>query len=414
MSEESARYFAQGEIKAIQTGSHWTHGKQTPNDPELAIVHILVNGLTEAGRELYDELAGKLMSDGMDRAAAEKKAMAELLHRYPIAECKATDQSETIPEKPQPTEPLKHEGAAGLAEYTRRGIRLLPCVPVEEDPKRYRPIVGKGKWGDVATSDIDRITEYQAGALWPNELIHHFRFIPKSAKVACLDVDQGHSNGADGEANLDRLLRARGFDPKPPLLRDLCSFPVRVETPSGGLHLYFAYNGPSIPKAELISGVEVFHVDPLTAGGSRKTNGEYILYGCLDTAPPLLPELLAIITGGEQTRTVPPLSQYRTGNSRSDNDKEELKTRLRQYVKAKGITITKKGSQEWINCPLHDDSEPSMMINTTGRYAGICKCYGCGASLNVFGLARALAGIPEGKKYFPKVAEEIKNTLGTG
>jgi hypothetical protein len=55
-----------------------------------------------------------------------------------------------------------------------------------------------------------------------------------------------------------------------------------------------------------------------------------------------------------------------------------------------------------------------MQINLTGRYAGILKCYACGASLNVFSLARKMAGIPNGKKYFPQVAQEIKTTLGIG
>jgi hypothetical protein len=47
-------------------------------------------------------------------------------------------------------------------------------------------------------------------------------------------------------------------------------FPVRVETPSGGLHLYFLYNGPPIKKMKIAEGVEVFSIDPLTAAGSRK------------------------------------------------------------------------------------------------------------------------------------------------
>jgi hypothetical protein len=146
---------------------------------------------------------------------------------------------------------------------------------------RYRPIVGKEKWNDTATADIERIKKYISGALWPNQPIHLFRFIPKEAKLICLDIDKNHSDSADGENNLYRLLRAKGYDPLPPLLRDLPSFPVRVDTPSGGIHLYFSYNGPDIKKAKLAEGVEVFHIDPLTAAGSRKGNGGYTLYGNL-------------------------------------------------------------------------------------------------------------------------------------
>jgi len=179
------------------------------------------------------------------------------------------------------------------------------------------------------------------------------------------------------------------------------------------LHLYFSYNGPPVKKVVLAEGVEVFHVDPLAVGGSSKGNGAYILNGCLDDAPPLPVELLEIIADNGQQRQAPKNTAYRrTNNVRGSDDKELLKARLLEYIKKKGITVTKKGGTEWINCPLHDDGEPSMQINDKGRYAGILKCYACGASLNVFGLARIMAGLPDGKKYFPQVAREIKTTLG--
>jgi len=210
-------------------------------------------------------------------------------------------------------------------------------------------------------------------------------------------------------------MRARGYDPLPPPLRDLQAFPVRAETPNGGIHLYFSYNGQPVEKAALAESVEVFHADPLTAAGSEKENKAYTLYGELDEAPPLPAELLEIITANKKQRQAPDCPAYRRNSGASGGyDKELLKSRLLEYVRKKGIKVTKKGGKEWINCPLHDDGEPSMQINTSGRYAGILKCYACGASLNVFGLARIMAGLPDGKKYFPQVAQEIKNTLGTG
>ena len=248
-----------------------------------------------------------------------------------------------------PAEPPKYEGNAALAEYVKRKIKLMPCVPVEDDPKRYRPIVGKDKWDSTATSDIDRIKKYQDGTLWPNVTVCLFRFIPSEAGLLCLDIDKNHSDGADGEANFYRLLRARGYDPLPLMLRDLRAFPVRVETPNGGLHLYFSYNGQAIKKAKLAEGIEVFHVDPLTAAGSRKESGEYVLYGELDNAPPLPAELLEIITDNNtSTHTAPKeITRLNKSSVRGNDDKELLRPRLREYISARGIAIHDSRSGAW-------------------------------------------------------------------
>jgi len=415
MGEETAAYFARQEVQSIVDGKHWTHGKPTPPDPQAVIIAALAEyELTADERDAYSEAAGKYACN-MDRSAAESRAMAEVLYRRQYSGGQGGKTRTAAPEIPPETAPRKYEGIAALVEYTKRGIRLMPCVPVEEDLKKYRPIVGKEKWDGKATADIELIKKYTSGALWPNTPIRLFRFIPAEAGLLCLDIDKGHGNAVDGEAEFYRLVRARGYDPLPPLLRDLQAFPVRVETPSGGLHLYFSYNRLSIKKAALAESVEVFHVDPLTAAGSEKESKAYTLYGELDEAPPLPAELLEIITNNKKQRQAPDYPSCRR-NSRAcgGDDKELLKSRLFEYVQKKGIKVTKKGGKEWINCPLHDDGEPSMQINTSGKYAGILKCYACGASLNVFGLARIMAGLPDGKKYFPQVAREIKNTLGIG
>jgi hypothetical protein len=413
---ETAARFAQGEISAILAGNHWTHGKPTPPDPQAAIIACLLEyELSADEKEQFTERAGILEFDAhMDRATAESRAMAEVLHRrHGAVERRETCTAD--PEIPPEPEPRKYEGSAALTEYTKRGIKLMACVHVENDQKKFRPIVGNDKWDSKATADIELIKKYMSGVLWPNVPIRLFRFIPYEADLSCLDIDKGHGNGVDGEAEFYRLIRAHGYDPLPPLLRDLQAFPVRVETPSGGLHLYFSYNGPPIKKAVLAESIEVFNVDPLTAAGSEKENKPYILYGNLDEAPPVPAELLEIITNNKKQRQALDFSRLRgNSSSRNGDDKELLKSRLLEYIKKKGIKTTKKGGKEWINCPLHDDSEPSMQINTSGRYAGILKCYACGASLNVFGLARIMAGLPDGKKHFPQVAQEIKNTLGTG
>jgi hypothetical protein len=82
VSGAMARHFAQGETAAIRAGRHWTRGKQTPDDPEQAIVKALENELSGAERDVYTELAGKYEFDAkMARAAAEIRAMAEVLFR---------------------------------------------------------------------------------------------------------------------------------------------------------------------------------------------------------------------------------------------------------------------------------------------------------------------------------------------
>jgi hypothetical protein len=130
-------------------------------------------------------------------------------------------------------------------------------------------------------------------------------------------------------------------------------------------------------------------------------------------APPLPTELLAIINEAGQPHTAPEKPRQ-AGNGIEGDDKAALKMRLREYITARGIAITQKGGLEWIRCPLHDDDSPSMLINVSGKYAGILKCHACGASLDVFSFARITAGLPEGKKYFPQAIKEVRTALGIG
>ena len=64
------------------------------------------------------------------------------------------------------------------------------------------------------------------------------------------------------------------------------SFPCYVQTPSGGFHLYFKYEGPELKLRELAPGVEIKEWQ-ITCPGSRRENGDYILHGELNNAPPL-------------------------------------------------------------------------------------------------------------------------------
>jgi hypothetical protein len=64
------------------------------------------------------------------------------------------------------------------------------------------------------------------------------------------------------------------------------SFPCYVQTPSGGFHLYFKYEGPELKLQNIGPSVEIKEFQ-ITPQGSRKENGEYILHGELNDAPPL-------------------------------------------------------------------------------------------------------------------------------
>ncbi|MDR1618458.1 MAG: hypothetical protein LBS06_05345, partial [Treponema sp.] len=81
---EAASHFAQGEIRAILAGNHWTHGKPTPADPQA----LIMAALSPEEREASTERAGVLEYDaGLSRAEAEGRALREILTRsYPAPE----------------------------------------------------------------------------------------------------------------------------------------------------------------------------------------------------------------------------------------------------------------------------------------------------------------------------------------
>jgi hypothetical protein len=313
-------------------------------------------------------------------------------------------------------------GSDILAEYTRRGIRLMPCVPCDGDPHRYRPIAGNKHADRIRTADIYRISQYRAGTLWPYQKIELFRFTPADHDLAVLDIDCGHRENQDGIKTFFRIFKMMKIDPLPPILRDLRGFPSYADTPSGGVHLYFRYKGPPLKKHK-IADVEIFHTDPITAAGSRKYNGEYVLHGNIDQAPPLPPEILALIHGEKGGPALPkprrhipvpdhPVFVRGSPGRMAEADKEMIKGRLRDYLLARGIAITKKDNKEYISCLCHSENTPSMLINTSGKYKNTLHCFGCGASLDIFGAARVVTGIGDRDKDFPRVIAEVESALG--
>jgi hypothetical protein len=106
-----------------------------------------------------------------------------------------------------------------------------------------------------------------------------------------LDIDCNHRSGGDGLENLYRHLESIG-KPRallPAFMRDIDHgrFPFHVQTPSGGLHLYFKYTGRYI-TGSLAPDVELKN---LQVSAGWKEGKPYILSGNIEDAP-LLPAFI--------------------------------------------------------------------------------------------------------------------------
>jgi hypothetical protein len=257
---ETAAHFAQGEIKAILAGNHRTHGKPTAPDPQS----LIIEALAPEDREQFTERAGMLEYDaGLSRTEAEARALREIISRkYPA------------PEKPvyQGSAAIKKTLAAGI------GIKEFFAKSKDNDPAAY-------------TTDVQEIA-----ALW-NQGKRRFKAFVRGRFLA-VDVDR-HPGKADGLENFYKLF-PRGILPEE--LRNLPeSFPCYTQTPSGGFHFYFRYEGPELKLRELAPGVEIKEWQ-ITAPGSRRENGGYILHGDLNEAPPLYGLLIDRIGGVKQKK----------------------------------------------------------------------------------------------------------------
>jgi hypothetical protein len=251
MSGASALHFAQGEITAIQEGRHWTHGKPTAPDPQ----RLVFQTLSDDEREQLTERAAILEHDGgLNRANAEARAITEIIKRkYPVPTA--------APEKPQAvyqgSAAIKHTISAGI------GIKEFFAKSKDNDPTAY-------------TTDLQEIAD-----LWREGKRRFKAFI--HGRFLAVDIDRKPGK-ADG---LESFYRIFPRETMPEALRDIPeSFPCYTETPSGGYHLFFKYGGEELKLRELAAGVEIKEWQ-ITAPGSRRENGDYILHGDLNEAPPL-------------------------------------------------------------------------------------------------------------------------------
>jgi hypothetical protein len=244
-TRETALHFAQGEIRAILAGNHWTIGKLTAPDPQ----HLIIEALAPEDREQFTERAGILEYDaGLSRTDTEARALQEIFSRK-------------YPEPPR----SEYQGSAAIKKTLAAGIPLKDfyAKSKDNDPAAY-------------TTNVQEIA-----ALW-NQGKRRFKVFVRGRFVA-VDIDR-HPGKADG---LETFYRLFPRETLPTELQNLPgSFPCYVQTPSGGYHLYFRYEGPELKLRELAPGIEIKEWQ-VTAPGSRRENGDYILHGEFADAPPL-------------------------------------------------------------------------------------------------------------------------------
>jgi hypothetical protein len=158
------------------------------------------------------------------------------------------------PEPPRP----KYRGPAAIKKTLAAGIGIKEffAKSKDNDPAAY-------------TTGVQEIA-----ALW-NQGQRRFKAFVRGRFVA-VDIDR-HPGKVDGLENFYKLFPRETL---PVELQDLPgSFPCYVQTPSGGFHLYFSYEGPELKLRELAPCVEIKELQ-ITSPGSRRENGDYILYHC--------------------------------------------------------------------------------------------------------------------------------------
>lgn len=216
------------------------------------------------------------------------------------------------------------------------GDRVQPCVKVYDD--NHTPI---------AANHIKTTTELKA---WKDKGIMIFALYPCFNNLLILDLDgaDGHSNKVDGITNFKHLISTT---PLNNTLKAYCAnfpynFPCYVETPHGGIHLYFnaKYITDSIKKVfdtQRLNplNIEIKYNTQVTAAGSIRGGKQYILRGALQNAPKATFDLLDALTKAQ------PKPQTYTAQ------RETYKSYNKPYTKKSGgrakWNATAEGVIEW-------------------------------------------------------------------
>jgi hypothetical protein len=173
-----------------------------------------------------------------------------------------------------------------------KGIALLPVWPTGKNPK-----VKSGTW-DTIGGIKGWITSRSEAKKW-NTTAWGLR--PENGGFAVLDVDR--KNGKDGIESLKFAFKDN------PAAQDFLTqitsgtFPAWVQTPSGGFHFYFRYEGLPIKKVNLFVGVEFFNANGyVLAPGSIKNDKIYQFYGNMEKAPDVPDFLFTAIKEYQEAR----------------------------------------------------------------------------------------------------------------
>jgi hypothetical protein len=243
--------------------------------------------LTSAEKDLLEERAGVLEYEaGYSRGEAEKAALRQILDaRFSSSASIEGHQSAQEARRASlcPSEATLHGEAPNKAVFS--GIEALRYFTAHSVP--VKPFYTPGADADARTYSAE--TPLEAGKRY--KVYIRGRFL-------VLDIDRNHKDGGDGVKNLYKHLESIG-KPRPLLpafMQDLENgvFPFYMETPHGGLHLYFRYTGPYV-VGSLAPDVELKNLQ-VSAGyklfpGSGGQLKPYILHGNIEDAP-LLPAFI--------------------------------------------------------------------------------------------------------------------------
>lgn len=137
-------------------------------------------------------------------------------------------------------------------------------------------MVPKQKWV-ARDSECQPIVSYTKNTHYTNDI----GFVLENLLV--IDVDVGHAEGVDGRVSFDKWVKSHAEEEQAQIKADMLDT-MRVETPSGGMHIYFAlpldketYDGPRVVGAmegvDLLTGKNTYTPAP----NSQRHDGMYKL-----------------------------------------------------------------------------------------------------------------------------------------
>ena len=181
-------------------------------------------------------------------------------------------------------------GFEAVLYMAERGFNFLPWYD-----KENRPAL---KWTGVNQMNFTNTPDKLRA--WREQGYRRFFYLPGLSRFIGFDIDRGHADERDGLAdfyNIMQNLAGKPTDRLPRYLRNLPdSFPCYAETPSGGFHLLFKYDG-QCKTSNLVHKDHKLEIKHFSSGLSlgEKQNGQYVLRGNPMYAPELPPFFVELI-----------------------------------------------------------------------------------------------------------------------